>query len=87
MDVRSGLLRIVAMKDYVAAPVLAVLLHGALAFAIRPYQSLIIDVGAMFVHSNDIEDLPILMLAGVSVVGLAWIAAALAAVAALRRGR
>ena len=73
------------MKHYVAAPVMALLLHLALAFAIQPYAALLADVGGAFVHGNDIADAPVMLLAGAVVVGFGWIAAAVAVVAIARR--
>ncbi len=75
------------MKDYIAAPALAVLLHLALAFAIQPYASLMTDVGGMFADGNDVADIPKLFFAGMTVVGLVWIAAADVLVAVFRRSR
>jgi hypothetical protein len=71
-------------RDYFLAPALAVLLHLALAFAIRPYGSLMVDVGGIFVHGNDIADIPNLLFAGVAIVGVAWIAVAVGIVAVTR---
>ena len=73
------------MKDYIAAPALALLLHLALAFAIAPYGRAMTDVGGLIVHGNDIADIPKLFAAGMAVIAPAWIAAAVAVVAIVRR--